>query len=210
VKRVVQREVKGDAAKMKGALNEEKRLAAAKVESESEDEASLEQLLPVEDLAALPVKAQSLLEKEEESESAEEAETAAPVPGEEPQMLNPSLRAALSKQGYRLLGSHSGVKLCRWTKSMLRGRGGCYKHTFYGLSCADLSHSSRYLFVPMHGDDALAGLCQQMRLLLAPSLQSRWNALEVASRCAAVPARVSGGATRADGEADARRARREC
>ncbi|KAI8507493.1 S-adenosyl-L-methionine-dependent tRNA 4-demethylwyosine synthase [Branchiostoma belcheri] len=34
---------------------------------------------------------------------------------------------------YRLIGSHSGVKLCRWTKSMLRGRGGCYKHTFYGI-----------------------------------------------------------------------------
>lgn len=30
-------------------------------------------------------------------------------------------------------GSHSGVKLCRWTKSMLRGRGGCYKHAFYGI-----------------------------------------------------------------------------
>ncbi|KAF1567730.1 S-adenosyl-L-methionine-dependent tRNA 4-demethylwyosine synthase, partial [Eudyptes schlegeli] len=36
-------------------------------------------------------------------------------------------------QGYKLIGSHSGVKLCRWTKSMLRGRGGCYKHTFYGI-----------------------------------------------------------------------------
>ena len=35
--------------------------------------------------------------------------------------------------GYRIVGSHSGVKLCRWTKSMLRGRGGCYKHTFYGI-----------------------------------------------------------------------------
>ena len=32
-----------------------------------------------------------------------------------------------------LPGSHSGVKLCRWTKSMLRGRGGCYKHSFYGI-----------------------------------------------------------------------------
>ncbi|NXB30248.1 TYW1 synthase, partial [Eulacestoma nigropectus] len=37
------------------------------------------------------------------------------------------------KGGYKLIGSHSGVKLCRWTKSMLRGRGGCYKHTFYGI-----------------------------------------------------------------------------
>jgi len=49
------------------------------------------------------------------------------------EMLTVPLRKALSKQGYKLVGSHSGVKLCRWTKSMLRGRGGCYKHTFYGI-----------------------------------------------------------------------------
>merc|ERR1712142_781160 len=52
----------------------------------------------------------------------------------EPQeMVTPMLRGALTKQGYRLIGSHSGVKLCRWTKSQLRGRGGCYKHSFYGI-----------------------------------------------------------------------------
>ena len=49
------------------------------------------------------------------------------------EMVTPALRKALTKQGYRIVGSHSGVKLCRWTKSMLRGRGGCYKHTFYGI-----------------------------------------------------------------------------
>lgn len=49
------------------------------------------------------------------------------------EMITPVLRKALTKQGYKLLGSHSGVKMCRWTKSMLRGRGGCYKHTFYGI-----------------------------------------------------------------------------
>lgn len=48
-------------------------------------------------------------------------------------MLTPLVRLSLSKQGYKLIGSHSGVKLCRWTKAMLRGRGGCYKHTFYGI-----------------------------------------------------------------------------
>ncbi|KAM5131411.1 S-adenosyl-L-methionine-dependent tRNA 4-demethylwyosine synthase TYW1-like isoform 1-T1 [Callospermophilus lateralis] len=53
--------------------------------------------------------------------------------GEGRAMLTPALREALTKQGYQLIGSHSGVKLCRWTKSMLRGRGGCYKHTFYGI-----------------------------------------------------------------------------
>ncbi|XP_014135784.2 S-adenosyl-L-methionine-dependent tRNA 4-demethylwyosine synthase TYW1B isoform X1 [Falco cherrug] len=49
------------------------------------------------------------------------------------EMITPALREVLTKQGYKLVGSHSGVKLCRWTKSMLRGRGGCYKHTFYGI-----------------------------------------------------------------------------
>lgn len=49
------------------------------------------------------------------------------------EMITPLLRSSLTKQGYRLVGSHSGVKLCRWTKSMLRGRGGCYKHSFYGI-----------------------------------------------------------------------------
>lgn len=38
-------------------------------------------------------------------------------------MITPDLRRELTKQGYKLIGSHSGVKLCRWTKSMLRGRG---------------------------------------------------------------------------------------
>lgn len=49
------------------------------------------------------------------------------------EMVTPELRQALTKQGYKIVGTHSGVKLCRWTKSMLRGRGGCYKHTFYGI-----------------------------------------------------------------------------
>mmetsp|Transcript_13128 Transcript_13128/g.15889 ORF Transcript_13128/g.15889 Transcript_13128/m.15889 type:complete len:704 (+) Transcript_13128:221-2332(+) len=55
------------------------------------------------------------------------------VNGEKKEMVTPKLRANLTKQGYKILGSHSGVKLCRWTKAMMRGRGGCYKHTFYGI-----------------------------------------------------------------------------
>ena len=53
--------------------------------------------------------------------------------GEPREMVTDALRGALTKQGYKILGSHSGVKICRWTKAMLRGRGGCYKHTFYGI-----------------------------------------------------------------------------
>jgi len=53
--------------------------------------------------------------------------------GDPKEMVTPMLRKSLTKQGYKIIGTHSGVKLCRWTKSMLRGRGGCYKHTFYGI-----------------------------------------------------------------------------
>jgi len=47
--------------------------------------------------------------------------------------LTDRLKGDLSKQGYRLVESHSAVKICRWTKNSMRGRGGCYKHTFYGI-----------------------------------------------------------------------------
>jgi tRNA wybutosine-synthesizing protein 1 len=50
------------------------------------------------------------------------------------EMVTPKQAKALKKEGYKLIGTHSAVKLCRWTKHQLRGRGGCYKHTFYGIT----------------------------------------------------------------------------
>ena len=50
------------------------------------------------------------------------------------EMVTPRQAVALKKEGYRLIGTHSAVKLCRWTKHQLRGRGGCYKHTHYGIT----------------------------------------------------------------------------
>ncbi len=32
------------------------------------------------------------------------------------EMVTPLIRKSLEKQGYKIIGSHSGVKLCRWTK----------------------------------------------------------------------------------------------
>jgi tRNA wybutosine-synthesizing protein 1 len=49
---------------------------------------------------------------------------------EKKEMLSSLTRKALTKQGYRLIGSHSGVKTCRWTKAALRSRGFCYKASF--------------------------------------------------------------------------------
>ncbi|PHH83661.1 hypothetical protein CDD82_5419 [Ophiocordyceps australis] len=66
--------------------------------------------------------------------------------------------AALTKQGYSIVGSHSGVKICRWTKSALRGRGSCYKYSLYGINshqCMEttpsLSCSNKCVFCWRHG-----------------------------------------------------------
>ncbi|KAL4806809.1 hypothetical protein BDV18DRAFT_138261 [Aspergillus unguis] len=66
--------------------------------------------------------------------------------------------ASLTKQGYTIVGSHSGVKICRWTKSALRGRGSCYKYSFYGIrshlcmeATPSLSCSNKCVFCWRHG-----------------------------------------------------------
>jgi len=42
-------------------------------------------------------------------------------------------REVLERQGYRVIGEHSGVKVCHWTKHKLTTGVGCYKETFYGI-----------------------------------------------------------------------------
>jgi len=42
-------------------------------------------------------------------------------------------REVLERQGYRIVGEHSGVKVCHWTKHKLTTGEGCYKETFYGI-----------------------------------------------------------------------------
>jgi tRNA wybutosine-synthesizing protein 1 len=83
-------------------------------------------------------------QKERDAEDArEDAREIAPRP-----MLNPTITNHLGKQGYDLIGTHSGVKLCRWTKAMLRGRGGCYKHTFYGIASYQCMEMTPSLVLP--------------------------------------------------------------
>lgn len=72
--------------------------------------------------------------------------------------LSSPTHTALTKQGYAIIGSHSGVKICRWTKSALRGRGSCYKYSFYGIKshlCMEttpsLSCSNKCVFCWRHG-----------------------------------------------------------
>ncbi len=48
----------------------------------------------------------------------------------------------LEKQGYRITGKHSAIKVCSWTKKSLRDEGVCYKEKFYGLKCHRCMQSS--------------------------------------------------------------------
>jgi len=49
-------------------------------------------------------------------------------------MLSSSVKDELKKQQYRLVGEHSAVKTCGWTRNMIKGHGGCYKLKFYGIN----------------------------------------------------------------------------
>ncbi len=48
----------------------------------------------------------------------------------------------LEKQGYRLVGNHSAIKVCLWTKKGIRNEDVCYKNKFYGINshrCVQMS-----------------------------------------------------------------------
>ena len=54
------------------------------------------------------------------------------------------LRQTLKKQHYGLVGEHSGVQVCRWSKKDLTDSGECYKAQFYGIKshlCCQMSPS---------------------------------------------------------------------
>ena len=60
-------------------------------------------------------------------------------------MLSKKLKETLKKQSYGIVGKHSLVDVCEWTKNSLRGRGSCYKEKFYGIKshrCCEVSPSA--------------------------------------------------------------------
>jgi len=48
-------------------------------------------------------------------------------------MIPEKVRKILKKQHYAIVGKHSAVQICRWTKKSLRDEGVCYKEKFYGI-----------------------------------------------------------------------------
>jgi len=49
-------------------------------------------------------------------------------------MVTDLVKKDLEKQGYRIVGTHSAVKVCLWTKKALKDEDVCYKQTFYGIN----------------------------------------------------------------------------
>jgi len=60
-------------------------------------------------------------------------------------VFSDKLKDRLRKQQYRIIGSHSAVKTCGWTKSSLTGKGGCYKQKFYGIQSHQCVQMTTYL-----------------------------------------------------------------
>lgn len=48
-------------------------------------------------------------------------------------MIPEELSEILKRQSYRLVGNHSAVKVCHWTKKSLLSGESCYKQKFYGI-----------------------------------------------------------------------------
>lgn len=55
------------------------------------------------------------------------------IPVTDSLQVTPIQKKKLEKQSYRMVGHHSSVKVCGWTKNMLLQKGGCYKFAFYGI-----------------------------------------------------------------------------
>ena len=52
-----------------------------------------------------------------------------------------NLKILFRRQNYGLVGNHSAVKVCEWTKKSLRNEGVCYKEKFYGKLHGIRSHT---------------------------------------------------------------------
>jgi len=59
-------------------------------------------------------------------------------------MIPDKVKDTLKKQHYEIVGKHSAVQICRWTKKSLINEGVCYKERFYGIKshlCCQMSPS---------------------------------------------------------------------
>ncbi len=63
-------------------------------------------------------------------------------------MVDEKVKKLLKKQHYEVVGEHSAVQVCRWTKKSLRDEGVCYKEKFYGIKSHQCCQMTPSLWCP--------------------------------------------------------------
>ncbi|MBI4143445.1 4-demethylwyosine synthase TYW1 [Candidatus Woesearchaeota archaeon] len=82
-------------------------------------------------------------------------------------MQTADVKLILKKQQYEVVGNHTRVKTCHWTKSDLRGEGGCYKSKFYGIN----SHQCIQMTPTYTCNNACVFCWRDLRYHTAPAMQ---------------------------------------
>lgn len=82
-------------------------------------------------------------------------------------METADVKLILKKQQYEVVGNHTRVKTCHWTKSDLRGEGGCYKNKFYGIN----SHQCIQMTPTFTCNNACVFCWRDLRYHTAPVMQ---------------------------------------
>ena len=89
-------------------------------------------------------------------------------------MITADVRLMLKKQQYEVVGNHTRVKTCHWTKSDLRGEGGCYKNKFYGIN----SHQCVQMTPTFTCNNACVFCWRDLRYHTEPAMQNGIDAPE--------------------------------
>lgn len=82
-------------------------------------------------------------------------------------MQTADVKLILKRQQYGMVGKHTRVKTCHWTKSDLRGEGGCYKSKFYGIN----SHQCIQMTPTFTCNNACVFCWRDLRYHTAPVMQ---------------------------------------
>ena len=86
-------------------------------------------------------------------------------------MIISDVKLILKKQQYETVGNHTRVKTCHWTKSDLRGEGGCYKGKFYGIN----SHQCIQMTPTFTCNNACVFCWRDLRYHTAPVMQDGFD-----------------------------------
>ena len=84
-------------------------------------------------------------------------------------MVTADVKLLLKTQGYEIVGNHSRVKTCHWTKSDLKDEGGCYKSKFYGIN----SHQCVQMTPTFTCNNACVFCWRDLRYHTQPAMENR-------------------------------------